>query len=130
MSDTIKITLIAIVVAMSFIFTLLTVETIEVNGEGIRYCRPIEAWCQNTNADLIVYDSESEQYFTGYQSRLTDVTVKAGILYGKDTDIEYRTNLSDGTYESIDGIISWIDGADYPQFSVLNENIKYIGGVE
>lgn len=127
MSDTIKITLIAIVVAMSFIFTLLTVETIDVNGEVIRYCRPIEVWCQNSNADLIIYDVENDQYFTGYQFGFTDITIKEGMFYDEDTDAKYTTNVSDGTYDSINGIVSW---TDYPKFTVPNETNKYIGGVE
>ncbi len=130
MIDVIKITLISIVVVVSFIFTLLTVETIEINGDDIRYCRPIELWCQSSSADLIVYDMKNEQYYIGYQSEVTNVTVKDGMFYDKDLDTQYKTNVSDGTYESIEGIISWIDGADYPQFTELNEKTKYIGGVE
>lgn len=128
MIERIKILLMTIVVIISFAFTILTVQTIEVDGEEIRYCSTIEFWCQADYGLEIVLNNEDGKYYSAYNQTLDDVTVQNGSVYDKSLDSTFNTNVEDGDYQQLIGFE--IIDEDSPVFVVEDEQFKHVGKKE
>lgn len=127
MIERIKILLMAISVVISFGFTILTLQTIEIDGDEVRYCSTIEFWCQGGYGDEIVLNNEDGKYYRGFKQTLNDVTVENGSVYAKYFDSTFTTNVEDGDYQELIGFEIYGDNLI---FIVEDEQFTYVGTEE
>lgn len=122
-----KILLMTIILMCSFVFTLLTTETVTINDEQVAFCRNVEFWCKPPyETTKIVYNSKTQQYLEAYITTIPgEITVNNGI-YTDESANQTIINLPDGTYQDLEGFYSF-DEDDNCTFEVINENINILG---
>lgn len=130
MIERIKIILIAIIVVLSFGFSIVSLETVPLDDGDIHYCRKLEFWCGRKWSNPVYYSIKEDKYYSNYTLEFTDFTVKSGKFYYQEENQEYTTNLADGEYSNVTGMINWGPSDELPDFLVLNDDMIYIGKEE
>lgn len=124
-----KILFMTIILMCSFIFTLLTVETVTINDTQVAFCRKVEFWCKPPyQGTKIIYNQETGQYSEANITRIEEqITISNGI-YTDEYQDQTIIDLPDGTYQDLEGFYTF-DEDDNSTFEVLDENIKILGDI-
>lgn len=124
-----KILLMSIVLAIAVIFTVLTLESVEIDGEQVTFCRNIEFWCRSEYSwEMVVYDRSADTYSIEYPTIIgQEIEVKDGEYIDEDGN-KYLIDLPDGKYQNLEGYFTY-DEYDTEVFVVLDENTILLGSV-
>ncbi len=122
-----KVLVICIVFVTGIIFSLLTLESVEISGQRVYFCRNVEFWCKPSfENNKVIYDATEDKYSIQYPTVLAGTTKVVNGVFEDEYGYKYSIDLPDGEYQDLEGYYTTLENGN-SAFKVQGANIQILG---